>query len=709
MSTLVQSPFEVFLDRDGTPLEGGKVYIGTVGQNPETNPINVFWDSALTIPAAQPIRTSGGYPYLSGTPARVFVSDDYSITVKDRNDALVFSDWSGSAFSASSLLAKIKSLDGSGSGLVAEGLQSTQITDLNFDPTLLGLSVREMRAYATSLNPANPPVAGYDYYLVQLLYVATGEFRVVVTPFGANGIQYGRIWTASAWGSWLPLSATGSNPFLFGTRNIGIGTGALSVLTLGTDNVAVGNSALNSVTTGVGNVAIGSSALALSATASNNIAIGLNALAANTTGTPNLAIGTSALGANTTGINNIAIGHNALAVSTVAVSNIAIGSGALSLTTTGSTNIAIGKSSLASNTTGSTNIAIGNDTLNANTIGTNNVAIGPSALNKSTIASNSVAIGTASLFSNTTGADSIAIGNNTLFFNTTGSNNIAIGSSSMMANTTGANNTALGYQSLAANTTGISNTALGYQSLLANTNGTTNTAVGYQSLAANTTGATNTAVGYQSLAANTTGATNTAIGYQSLVANTTGINNTALGYQALNTTTTGTNNTAIGYQATAAAAGSTNSVTLGNGSVTIIRAAVTTITAISDKRDKIDIDDLPPMLDVIKSVKPVTFRWDLRERYATKDNTGDVMRDQDGMPIYDKPSDGSLADDHFTMGIISQELKELQERFNMPWLSLVYDENPNRIEARPGNLLLPAIKAIQELAERVESLEAKLA
>jgi hypothetical protein len=52
----------------------------------------VFWDAALTIPAGQPIRTVGGYPSRAGTPSRMYVATDtYSITVRNKNRALVFS------------------------------------------------------------------------------------------------------------------------------------------------------------------------------------------------------------------------------------------------------------------------------------------------------------------------------------------------------------------------------------------------------------------------------------------------------------------------------------------------------------------------------------------------------------------------------------------------------------------------------------------
>lgn len=93
MSFEVTNPFPVFTDTDGTPLENGKLFIGVVNLNPETNPVSVFFDAALTIPAAQPIRTIGGYPSRDGTPANLFISDfNISITVRDKKNELVFSN-----------------------------------------------------------------------------------------------------------------------------------------------------------------------------------------------------------------------------------------------------------------------------------------------------------------------------------------------------------------------------------------------------------------------------------------------------------------------------------------------------------------------------------------------------------------------------------------------------------------------------------------
>jgi hypothetical protein len=86
----VQPPFPILTDIDGQPLEDGYIWIGVVNLAPITNPITVYWDAALTIPASQPIRTRGGYPMNSGTPARLYVGSDYSIQVQNRNGSVVY-------------------------------------------------------------------------------------------------------------------------------------------------------------------------------------------------------------------------------------------------------------------------------------------------------------------------------------------------------------------------------------------------------------------------------------------------------------------------------------------------------------------------------------------------------------------------------------------------------------------------------------------
>lgn len=105
MSALsVEPPYPAFAGTDGQPLEDGFINVGVVNLNPITNPIAAFFDAALTIPAAQPIRTLGGYPVYQGTPARFYVGSDYSIQVKDKNGSVVYTSLNGNAGAGGSVV-----------------------------------------------------------------------------------------------------------------------------------------------------------------------------------------------------------------------------------------------------------------------------------------------------------------------------------------------------------------------------------------------------------------------------------------------------------------------------------------------------------------------------------------------------------------------------------------------------------------------------
>lgn len=87
----VATPYQFFTDSDGQPLENGYIYIGTAGASAQTNPKNIFWDSALSIAAANPVRTSAGLPQRSGSPATIYTDGDYSITVLNAQGVVVYS------------------------------------------------------------------------------------------------------------------------------------------------------------------------------------------------------------------------------------------------------------------------------------------------------------------------------------------------------------------------------------------------------------------------------------------------------------------------------------------------------------------------------------------------------------------------------------------------------------------------------------------
>jgi hypothetical protein len=90
--TEIVSPFAQFFGTDGAPLNNGAIFIGTAYLDAQSNPIPVYWDDALTIPAAQPIRTLNGYTVRNGTPARIFCdAANFSMTVQTSTGRTVWS------------------------------------------------------------------------------------------------------------------------------------------------------------------------------------------------------------------------------------------------------------------------------------------------------------------------------------------------------------------------------------------------------------------------------------------------------------------------------------------------------------------------------------------------------------------------------------------------------------------------------------------
>jgi len=209
--------------------------------------------------------------------------------------------------------------------------------------------------------------------------------------------------------------------------------------------------------------------------------------------------------------------------------------------------------------------------------------------------------------------------------------------------------------------------------------GTSHTAVGYQAMELSTTGTGNTAVGERALR-NISG-TNyaTAVGNSAGESCTTGgLSSTFIGILAGNGVTTGTQNTCIGYASQPSSATVSYQFTLGHTDITTLRCNVTSITSLSDARDKTDIINTPYGLDFINTLQPRQFKW------ATRD--------------------GNIKDGRVEQGFIAQELLEAVGN-NKANLNLVLEDNPNKLEASAGNLVPILVKAIQELTARVAELE----
>jgi len=210
-------------------------------------------------------------------------------------------------------------------------------------------------------------------------------------------------------------------------------------------------------------------------------------------------------------------------------------------------------------------------------------------------------------------------------------------------------------------------------------------------------------IGNGALAASTlnTELNNTAFGFRALL-NCSGDDNTAVGNAALQTITGfgSGNNTAIGQNAGYGMTGSQNcifigrgstgstptainEITLGNSANTVIRAAVTTITSLSDARDKKDVKDLSTGLEFVEALRPVEFTWNDRDENGRHD----------------------IAD----FGFIAQDLKKAQEDAEKAEvLKLVYEENPEKLEASYGRLIPVLVKAIQEMNTEIKSLKEEI-
>ena len=485
-----------------------------------------------------------------------------------------------------------------------------------------------------------------------------------------------------------------------GVNNTFIGFEAGNDNTTGTNNVAVGFQALDVNTTGAGNVSVGNAALGALTTGSNNVAIGNGALDAATTGGRNIAIGQDAMGlgvATAASGDNVAIGFQAGYDLTSGVANVMIGDLAGSNFTTTNRSIAIGRNALSAMVSTSDAVAIGNSAGGTLTAGDSFVAIGVSA-GRGTTMDDGVAIGAYSVGGGVNSSNSqgnVGVGYQALTRVSTGGFNVSVGYNSAAQLTTGVNNVAIGNGALDAATTGGENVAIGLDAgggvsiatrtvfigPSAGSNASNGMGIGYRA-ARYSSAESNTAVGNQALADTLlTGNTNSAFGYQALLNVESGNGNTGVGYVAGSNITTGSNNMVLGNLAQASSATVSNEITLGDSSITTLRCQVTTITSLSDARDKTDIQPLNAGLEFVEALNPVSFTWNMR----------------DGGKV-------GVAD----TGFIAQDLQMAQEWAGVTIPGLVYDVNPDKLEAGYGKLIPVLVQAIKDLSAKVNLLEAQL-
>ena len=93
MAKIVRNPYATITNEKGLKLDEGYVFVGQQGLNPMSNPLQAYWDSALTTPASN-IRTIGGYFSYNGSPGVLYTEDPYSILIQNKKGETVFSSLS---------------------------------------------------------------------------------------------------------------------------------------------------------------------------------------------------------------------------------------------------------------------------------------------------------------------------------------------------------------------------------------------------------------------------------------------------------------------------------------------------------------------------------------------------------------------------------------------------------------------------------------
>ena len=262
---------------------------------------------------------------------------------------------------------------------------------------------------------------------------------------------------------------------------------------------------------------------------------------------------------------------------------IAFGSGGSAATSTGTESLAIGSGA----TTGSApySIAIGDGANVQNTIGYN------------------IGIGWGT---NTTARYNTLVGGNT---SSSSTSNFSVGIGWSVTNSAAYTTTVGSYASCGNYSNGL--TAIGTYSI---SSGNSSVAVGCGYSTTYCTKAYSSGQAFGALAYSQSAGL--AIGYS---AYQTGYQATAVG---TNTVSLQTNGTALGNGASTS---NSNQVVLGNSSISDLRCQDTSITAVSDRRDKTDIETLAVGLDFVNAVEPVAFYKNNRNDYYVAQYTQDEI------------------------------------------------------------------------------------
>lgn len=254
-----------------------------------------------------------------------------------------------------------------------------------------------------------------------------------------------------------------------------------------------------------------------------------------------------------------------------------------------------------------------------------------------------------------------------------------------------------------------------------------NIGIGYNIFQGATTAQQNIAIGYGSLNSATSAYQNTAVGFQSGMYISMGLFNTAIGPNSLSSYLDCSYSVGIGYQS--AVTGNYQNQIGGPSSTTYVYG---TVQNRSDIRDKADIRDTELGLEFISKLRPVDYKWDIREDYieplpeildtpenATEEEKLEIFnRNKELKEIWGKnndlnliKNDGTHKRNRYHHGLIAQEVKQTIDELGIDFGGFqdhTINEGKDVLSIGYDELIAPMIKAIQELKAEVEALKQQI-
>ena len=381
----------------------------------------------------------------------------------------------------------------------------------------------------------------------------------------------------------------------------------------------------------------------------------------------NIGIGSNALNRVEGGNNNIALGELALRLNVVGNTNISLGR-LSSYKTTGNGNVALGNQALYNNSSGEYNIGLGAEALAgaSTSTGSYNIGMGYQAGYALSTGQYNFLGGYTAGYSLTTASDNVYLGREAGYsHNGAGGSQIFIGEKAgKYSSGSGGGDIGIGRE-----------TCAGYS---AGTGGLYNVGIQIGALGRLAGGSQNVAIGRGAGSQITTASDNVCLGSFSGDSITTGSNNIMLGKWTDSGSVSGTNRIAIGYDITV---NSDSRIVIGEGNTNRIYntfSSSATWTRSSDVRLKTEIEDSSIGLGFINDLRPVKYKW--------KSDTSKTQQ----------------------YGLIAQEVKSAMDTHGEPEFTVwdIEDSTPDGLQSLAyENLIVPLIKAVQELTARVKHLE----